>query len=328
MTVLKQGDQGEAVRALQAKLMGLGYDMGGAGADGDFGAKTKAAVLAFQLDYTDVDDDGIAGPQTLAKIEQALRTPSATPATSPAIVPCNDETWSAFEQLVELVTNAVRYGPGRGLWSGGKFVITHGPGSLGAKRWKNFLGGSYPSFHCSSWTNFFLGWLLRRNELYTHAGNVPDLFDLLTQDASLHQQPGASSYRGYGNACSRIAPDGSGAKRSGVRDVVDARELFARRASLPSFVVCGQSTKRSSGWLWWHHTVLFATRGERLYRIAADGYRDATRGYSAKLMQWTEITAKNVGAYDGAVYRPYSVNTFDGSYGDTSKPIADVVLED
>lgn len=243
---------------------------------------------------------------------------------------CEATTWAAFEQLVDRITVLpVRYGPGRGLWHDGKFVVTHGPGALGLKAWKNARGKSYASFHCSSWTNFFLGWLLRRNELYTHAGNVPSLFDLCTKGPDLHKQIGASSYRGYGDAVSAIAPDGSGAKRSGVSNVVDVREILARRAALPTFLVCGQSTKRAGSWRWWHHTVLFVVDhrdGDRLYRIAADGSKGA-KGYSGDPMRWIEITPKNVGGLDGTVYRAFGVDTSDGTYGDRSRPIAPVTFE-
>lgn len=53
MNILKQGDKGAAVETLQTKLSKLGYYDGRL--DGDYGPKTKAAVLAFQLDYTDGD---------------------------------------------------------------------------------------------------------------------------------------------------------------------------------------------------------------------------------------------------------------------------------
>jgi len=318
---------------LQNDLVELGYNPGIV--DGQDGPKTRAAVLAFQLEYEDVADDGVAGPHTLARIASALAAKRAqpSPATSMSTpVRCNDETWTAFEKLVDLVTaRPVRYGPGRGLWVGdkysGKFVITHGPGSLGAKSWPNFLGRSYPSFHCSSWTNFAVGWLLRRNDLYTHAGNVPSLFDLLEKSPSVHAQPGASPYRGYGDACTKIAPHGFGARRSGVPNVVDMRELYDRRDSLPSFVVLGQSTRVNGRWRWWHHTVLLAIRDGRMFRIAADGYRDAAKGYSAQPMRRIEITAKNVGSFDACVYRAYGIDTDDGSYGDQSRPIAAVEIE-
>ena len=44
--VLKQGDKNEDVRQLQKRLIALGYLSGSA--DGDFGSKTKNAVIAFQ----------------------------------------------------------------------------------------------------------------------------------------------------------------------------------------------------------------------------------------------------------------------------------------
>lgn len=45
---LKKGDKGEDVRQMQTLLMNKGYDLGSYGADGDFGSKTKSAVIAFQ----------------------------------------------------------------------------------------------------------------------------------------------------------------------------------------------------------------------------------------------------------------------------------------
>ena len=330
--ILKQGSSGPDVEQLQLRLKAAGYDPGDV--DGDYGKRTAAAVLAFQTDRPDLEDDGVAGPMTIGALDAAVakKKPDKPAVVAPGPVPCESVTWSAFTKLVDAVTKRpVRYGPGRGLWHGGKFVVTYGAGKLGGTvaTWPNVLGRTYPAFHCSSWTNFILGWLLRRNENYTHAGNIPSLFDLLEKDGSVHQIPGGGSYRGYGDACTRIVPDGSGAARSGVPKVVDARELLARRASLPTFLVCGQSTKRSTGWVWWHHTVLFVVDHrdrDRLYRIAADG-RKGPQGYSADPMRWVEITDANVGNYAAAVYRAYGVNTADGTYGDKSRPIASVDFE-
>lgn len=329
--ILKLGDRGPDVEQLQLKLKAAGYDPGDV--DGSYGKRTADAVLAFQADRPDLEDDGVAGPMTLGALDTAVARkrpdPPAPAATN--VAACETNTWTAFQRLVSAVTaHPVRYGPGRGLWSGGKLVVTCGPGSLGAKSWPNALGRPYASFHCTSWVNFFLGWLLRRNEDYTHAGNIPSLFDLLETSPDLHKIPGGGLYRGYGDACSPIAPDGSGAARSGVSKVIDAKELLARRASLPTFVACGQSTKRSTGWLWWHHVVLFVVDhrdGDRLYRIAADGYKSA-KGYSGDPMRWVEITDKNVGQYGAAIYRAYGVNTTDGTYGDKKRPIVDVDFEE
>ena len=64
---LKRGDKGEYVRALQFLLNGRGCSCGVWGADGDFGAATEAALLAFQR-RNSLDDDGIAGNATWAKL--------------------------------------------------------------------------------------------------------------------------------------------------------------------------------------------------------------------------------------------------------------------
>lgn len=334
--ILKRGDRGSDVEQLQLKLKAAGYDPGDV--DGDYGARTAAAVLAFQADRPDLDDDGVAGPMTLGALDAAIvkRVPAASAAPSfngtRLNVPCEAATWAAFQRLITTVTTRpVRYGPGRGLWHDGKFIVTYGAGRLGGTTatWPNAIGRPYASFHCTSWTNFVLSWLLRRNEDFTHAGNIPSLFTLLEAGPDVHQNPGGGPYRGFGDACSSIAPDGSGAARLGISKVLDARELFDRRAALPTFIVCGQSTKRSSGWLWWHHTVLFVVDhrdGDRLYRIAADGYK-GSKGYSADPMRWTEITRQNLSKLAACAYRAYGVNTNDGTYGDPSRPIAEVTFE-
>ncbi|MGN0305241.1 MAG: glycoside hydrolase family protein [Lachnospiraceae bacterium] len=65
--ILKEGSKGEEVRQLQQKLAIIGYAPGPA--DGSFGAKTKAAVMAFQKD-AGLTQDGIVGEKTLAALEE------------------------------------------------------------------------------------------------------------------------------------------------------------------------------------------------------------------------------------------------------------------
>lgn len=59
---LKKGSKGDRVKALQVKLIQLGYLKGSA--DGDFGKKTEAAVKEFQLDYN-LEANGIATAETM-----------------------------------------------------------------------------------------------------------------------------------------------------------------------------------------------------------------------------------------------------------------------
>ena len=73
--LLKRGDRNDAVRALQNNLISLGYSCGSAGADGDFGSGTEAAVRSFQS-KNGLTVDGIAGPATLTAIQTALEKAS------------------------------------------------------------------------------------------------------------------------------------------------------------------------------------------------------------------------------------------------------------
>jgi len=328
--ILHPGDSGDAVEQLQLKLKAAGYDPGDI--DGDYGKRTADAVRAFQEDRPDLDDDGVAGPMTQGALNAAIakmKPTSATPSAPSSIVPCDAATWTQFMALIDKITKTpVKYGPGRGLWVKDRFVVTYGAGQEHGtvKQWPNVLSKPYPSFHCTSWCNFFMSWLCRRNQDFTHAGNIPEIWELLLSTPDAHQNPGAGPYRGFGDVCYPIVPDGSAVKRHGVPKVMDARELYDRRASLPTFIVFGQSTKKAGGWNWWHHTGLYVTRGDKLFRIAADGSKGAN-GYSASPMKWVEITPSNVGAFDACIYRCYGVRTADGAYGDKNRPYAAVDFE-
>lgn len=63
LPVLSKGDQGDQVKALQALLIGYGYNLGSWGADGDFGAATDKAVQQYQTKMGLVVD-GIVGKAT------------------------------------------------------------------------------------------------------------------------------------------------------------------------------------------------------------------------------------------------------------------------
>lgn len=64
---LERGDKGNYVKALQILLNGRGCSVGMYGADGDFGAATESALLAFQR-RNNLEADGICGNATWNKL--------------------------------------------------------------------------------------------------------------------------------------------------------------------------------------------------------------------------------------------------------------------
>ena len=91
-STLYNGSRGEEVKALQQKLIVLGYLEGTA--DGIFGNKTEKAVRRFQW-KNGMTADGLAGKRTLAALGTAqggakvpaAETAAAAPAAAPAAVP-------------------------------------------------------------------------------------------------------------------------------------------------------------------------------------------------------------------------------------------------
>lgn len=62
--ILKMGSKGDWVKIAQARLVVNGYNIE---VDGDFGPKTKEAVIKFQTSYG-LTKDGVIGPKTWAKL--------------------------------------------------------------------------------------------------------------------------------------------------------------------------------------------------------------------------------------------------------------------
>jgi uncharacterized protein (TIGR02594 family) len=77
--LLKQGDEGGLVRAMQLALTKLGYPLKGTGY---FGGATDAAVTDFQERHH-LEVDGIVGPQTAQAIDQAVGAPPQGSAPAP-----------------------------------------------------------------------------------------------------------------------------------------------------------------------------------------------------------------------------------------------------
>jgi len=64
---VKKGSKGDLVRLVQMMLICRGYSIGSAGADGDCGAKTVAAIKRYQQ-KNGLSADGICGKNTVAKL--------------------------------------------------------------------------------------------------------------------------------------------------------------------------------------------------------------------------------------------------------------------
>lgn len=77
-TVLKRGMKGDDVKAMQEKLIRLGYSCGKYGADGDFGASTEAAVEHLQ-ENNRLESDGIYGPKTAEMVDKLLKLLDSEP---------------------------------------------------------------------------------------------------------------------------------------------------------------------------------------------------------------------------------------------------------
>lgn len=88
--VVKHGQRGAAVEGMQTRLAAAGFEVD---ADGDFGDKTKAAIIEFQKAHG-LKPDGVVGKDTAAALEAAggAKEPatgggSTAPATAPAATP-------------------------------------------------------------------------------------------------------------------------------------------------------------------------------------------------------------------------------------------------
>ena len=73
--VLRYGDEGDDVKALQQKLNTLGYKLK---VDGKFGDKTITSVRNFQAN-SKLTEDGKVGPETMAAIDKAVAKKAAEP---------------------------------------------------------------------------------------------------------------------------------------------------------------------------------------------------------------------------------------------------------
>ena len=317
--LLKVGSKGPLVGELQLGLKATGHHEGVI--DSIFGPVTEESVRSFQRSIPELTVDGIYGPHSKGCLDRALDV------LNPLLVDeeqwdeakgeiCPLDVWEAWEnQVLPTITGLpVRYGPGRG-WYNPELNSMEVTWGIKPNRfdWKG-RGGVFPSFHCSSWTNFLAGWLLRVGDEYTGTGNIPPLWDVLLTEGPARYQ--GIPYRGYYPHVIRFEPD---------RPYLTSSEIWSRRHELLSFVIFAQSTRRKNGsWKWWHHTGAFTTdhrrSGSPMARIAADGYKSSGGVYSGTPMRNLPISASWAAADDQKHrYRLFCVEGLDSLDGEILK---------
>lgn len=76
----------ETVKDLQNKLVKAGYSVGKSGVDGSYKKDTTTAVINFQKKYK-LTADGVAGPNTIAKLNEVLKGSTTNKPSKPAAKP-------------------------------------------------------------------------------------------------------------------------------------------------------------------------------------------------------------------------------------------------
>jgi N-acetyl-anhydromuramyl-L-alanine amidase AmpD len=101
-SILREGDSGAEVKELQSDLTCVGYPCGTI--DGDFGPKTKTALIKFQGD-NGLTADGIYGPNTKAKLDAVLAKKKEPTPVAPAPTPSAPKV---IQQVRAKVVNDIR----------------------------------------------------------------------------------------------------------------------------------------------------------------------------------------------------------------------------
>jgi len=107
--LLKIGVRGTDVRQLQQVLRTLGYDPGGV--DGVFGARTAAAVLAFQT-ARGLGSDGVIGPQSRQEISRILDVTRHSPALDPSARTLRPGDRGEDVRSIQAILRTVGFNPG------------------------------------------------------------------------------------------------------------------------------------------------------------------------------------------------------------------------
>jgi hypothetical protein len=78
-SIIRKGDSGRGVQAIQQALYDIGFSLPASGADGQFGVETEAAVRAFQRRHPPLKVDGIVGVKTMTALDARFGAPVLPP---------------------------------------------------------------------------------------------------------------------------------------------------------------------------------------------------------------------------------------------------------
>ena len=125
---LQQGDTGPEVQQLQQRLAALGYRPGTP--DGEFGAATASAVMAFQK-AEGLQRDAIVGPEVLSRLDRPEAAGPRSDAPGPRVeVDLDRQVMFAIDAAGNVTTINVSTGSGREFQSaepGKGIVVAHTP---------------------------------------------------------------------------------------------------------------------------------------------------------------------------------------------------------
>jgi cell wall hydrolase len=171
--MLRPGDSGPDVLALQRRLSDLGYWLGSP--DGRYGSSTAHAVTAFQK-VSGLGRDGVAGPVTRQALQRATRPRPGSTSGGPIEVDLSRQVAllvvdGQVEWVLDASTGRVAGTTPTGRYRIFRQVDGYDPGPLGVLyRPKYFIGGvalhgypdvpAYPASHgCVRLTDEAMDWL-------------------------------------------------------------------------------------------------------------------------------------------------------------------------
>lgn len=194
--LVKYGSTGEGVKWVQSMLKQNGYTID---IDGQFGPKTKNAVIHFQK-YNNLSQDGIVGPATRTALKKAVARINGSSTGSSSSTTTNKNTLPAFNRtssnLLTIIKNCKTYYAKNNF----SYNLAAGVRSIPADNSKSYNGNYYVD--CSS----YVSWVLYEYALANGKTDMKNYFSYQRNSATFASigANGGNSYlkvvNGFSNA--------------------------------------------------------------------------------------------------------------------------------